>query len=182
MIILICGLSGAGKTTLAHSVKRKLESFNKSVEIIDGDEYRKMLFKELSYTRQDRMENIRRLGFIANKFSQRGIITLISAINPYEEIRQELAHTYSAVKIVSVNCPVDVLIGRDTKGLYKRALLPDGHPDKLYNLTGINDQFDFPEKADLYIDTSSQTIEECTDALFNFLIDQLQPIKANIYE
>ena len=179
MIVLICGLSGAGKTTLAQNVKSKLEAYGQNVEIIDGDEYRKMLFKELAYTKQDRMENIRRLGFIADKFSRRGIITIISAINPYEEARQELTQKYQDVKIVSVRCPVDVLISRDTKGLYSRALLPEGHPDKLYNLTGINDQFDTPEHPDLCIDTSKQTIAECTEELFNFLVGQHHPVNTH---
>ncbi len=76
MIVLICGLSGAGKTTLAQNVKEKLQACGKATEILDGDEYRKTLFKELSYSQQDRFENIRRLGFIANKFSKHGIIAL----------------------------------------------------------------------------------------------------------
>jgi len=84
MIVLICGLSGAGKTTLAQKVKEKLETHGKSAEIIDGDEYRKMLFKELSYSLQDRMENIRRLGFIASKFSRHGIITNMGTLKRYQ--------------------------------------------------------------------------------------------------
>jgi len=172
MIVLICGLSGAGKTTLAQKVKEKLETYGKSVEIIDGDEYRKMLFKELSYSLQDRMENIRRLGFIASKFSKHGIITIISAINPYHEIREELSLKYNNVKTVSIDCSVEILIKRDTKGLYARALLPDNDPQKLHNLTGINDRFDIPEHPDLYINSGTQTITESTDILFDFLISQ----------
>ena len=172
MIVLICGLSGAGKTTLAQNVKGKLEAHGKKAEIIDGDEYRKMLFKELSYSQQDRFENIRRLGFIANKFSKHGIIAIISAINPFEEIRQELVKNYDNVKIVSVHCPVEILIERDTKGLYARALLPDGHPDKLCNLTGINDRFDVPECPDLYLDSGAQSVAECTDILFDFIVNR----------
>jgi adenylylsulfate kinase len=171
MIVLICGLSGAGKTTLAQNVKEKLQAYGKATEILDGDEYRKMLFKELSYSQQDRFENIRRLGFIANKFSKHGIIAIISAINPFEEIRQELVKNYDGVKIVSVNCPVEILIERDTKGLYARALLPDGHPEKLYNLTGINDRFDIPEHPDLYLDSGTQSVAECTNILFDFIVE-----------
>ncbi len=172
MIVLICGLSGAGKTTLAQNVKKKLTLYGKSAEIIDGDEYRKTLFKELSYTEQDRIENIRRLGFIAGKFSKHNIITIISAINPFKEMRDELLQVYSNVKIVYVDCPVDVLISRDTKGLYAKALLPDGHPDKLYNLTGINDRFDVPENPDLHINSGVQTIDESAGVLFDFIIRQ----------
>jgi adenylylsulfate kinase len=172
MIVLICGLSGAGKTTLAQNVKEKLSAYGRSVEIIDGDEYRKALFKELSYTENDRIENIRRLGFIAGKFSTHNIITIISAINPFKEIRDELLLVHTDVKIVHVDCPVEVLIKRDTKGLYAKALLPDGHPDKLYNLTGINDRFDVPKNPDVYINSATQTIGESTGVLFNFIIGQ----------
>jgi adenylylsulfate kinase len=170
MVILLCGLSGAGKTTLAKSVRAKLDAAGLKTEIIDGDEYRQMLFRELGFTKQDRHENIRRLGFIANKFSAHGIITLVSAINPYVELRDELKNAYPNVKTVFVDCTVEKLIERDTKGLYKRALLPEGHPDKIYNLTGINDQFDVPESPDLYLNTGNLDIPECTLLLHDFIL------------
>ncbi|WP_158798227.1 adenylyl-sulfate kinase [Pedobacter sp. L105] len=171
MVLLLCGLSGAGKTTLANSVKKKLDESGVHTEIIDGDEYRRMLFKELGFSKIDRFENVRRLGFIASKFSARGIVTLISAINPYAEIRNELKETYPNVKTVFIDCSVEKLINRDTKGLYKRALLPEGHPDKLLNLTGINDQFDIPVEPDLYLNTGTKDINECTSMLFDFIIN-----------
>jgi len=169
MILLLCGLSGAGKSTLAAHVKNKLGRVEIPVEIIDADEYRQKLFKDLGFTREDRNENIRRLGFIANKFSSQNIVTLVSAINPYNDIRQELIATYPNIKVVYVDCNINVLIKRDTKGLYKKALLPDGHPDKLSNLTGINDPFEIPETPDLYINTSLQTIKQCVDEVYRFV-------------
>jgi len=161
MILLLCGLSGAGKSTLATQVKNELRLSEMPVEIIDADEYRNKLFKDLGYTREDRNENIRRLGFIANKFSSLNVVTIVSAINPYDDIRRELMSTYPNVKVIHVDCDLNILIKRDTKGLYKKALLPDGHPDKILNLTGINDPFEVPENPDLYINTSRQTIEQC---------------------
>src|SRR5581483_4500 len=154
MILLFCGLSGAGKSTLAGKVKNKFLGEDISIEVIDADEYRRRLFKDLGYSMEDRFENIRRLGFIAGKFASHNIITIISAINPYDAIRKELVRTYKNVKVVHIDCNMRTLVKRDTKGLYKRALLPDGHPDKLSNLTGVNDPFEVPENADLYIDTS----------------------------
>jgi adenylylsulfate kinase len=121
MILLFCGLSGAGKTTLAERVKNKLIEDEILVEIIDADQYRQKLFKDLSFSKEDRFENVRRLGFIANKFSAHNIITIVSAINPYDAIRKELVNNYKNVKIIHIDCSVDVLIKRDTKGLYKKA-------------------------------------------------------------
>lgn len=176
MIILLCGLSGAGKSTLARNIKRRLDADGTRAEIIDGDEYRNNLFKELSYTQQDRFENIRRLGFIAGKFSNHGIVTIISAINPYAQVRSELLACYPDVHTVYVDCPVNVLISRDTKGLYTKALLPDEHPNKIRNLTGINDRFDIPVDPDLYINTHVNNVDDCSNMLYNFIINAKKPV------
>jgi len=170
MILLFCGLSGAGKSTLAEKVRHKLASEDIFIEIIDADEYRQRLFKDLGFSMEDRFENIRRLGFIANKFSSHNIITVVCAINPYDAIRKELARTYKNVKVVHIDCEIDVLIDRDTKGLYKRALLPEGHPDKLSNLTGINDPFEAPASPDLYINTDTMGIKECVNEIRSFIV------------
>jgi len=170
MILLFCGLSGAGKSTLAEKVRHKLASEEIFIEIIDADEYRQRLFKDLGYSMEDRFENIRRLGFIAGKFSSHNIITIISAINPYDSIRKELVRTYKNVKVVHIDCQIDVLIRRDTRGLYKRALLPEGHPDKLSNLTGINDPFEPPASPDLYISTDTMGIKECVSEIRSFIV------------
>jgi adenylylsulfate kinase len=161
MIIQLCGLSGAGKTTIATQVKSKAAAYGIAVEIIDGDAYRKALCKDLGFSKEDRCENIRRLGFVASKLSVHGVVCIISAINPYEAVRRELACTYKQVRTVFVDCDLETLVQRDTKGLYKRALLPDGHPDKLYNLTGINDPFEAPAAPDLHLYTHRQTIDAC---------------------
>jgi len=168
LIIQLTGLSGSGKTTLSHHVKHLLEQQNLRAEIIDGDTYRKTLCSDLGFSREDRRENIRRLGRLAASFKDRDVV-IIAAINPFEEVRNELKLTYG-VKTVWINCAIDVLINRDTKGLYKRALLPDNHPDKLYNLTGINDDYDLPLDYDLVINTHSALIEQSGKLLFNFIV------------
>ena len=173
MIVQLCGLSGAGKTTLTNHVKERLKARGVKVEIIDGDEYRKTLCRDLGFSREDRLENIRRLAFVASRFSAHGIVAIISAINPYQELRNELKEKYKGVQTVFIDCPLEVLMQRDTKGLYKRALLPPDHPEKLNNLTGVNDPFDVPRAADLTINTCEHTLEESIHMLALFILQRL---------
>lgn len=175
MILLFCGLSGAGKTTLAKHVATELIELGVRTEIVDGDEYRSEICKDLGFSKADRYENIRRLGFVASRFSAHGIVTIVSAINPYEEMRNELVERYEHVNIVHIDCPVKNLVSRDTKGLYKKAFLPDGHPNKITNLTGINAQFDVPCAPDLYINTSENTVQESAATLLYFVLNNLHP-------
>ncbi|MFC0518127.1 adenylyl-sulfate kinase [Mucilaginibacter angelicae] len=174
MIILLCGLSGSGKTTLAQNVKIRLSDTDIPIEIIDADIYRQKLFPNLGYTKEDRFENIRRLGFIANKLSGHGVLTIISAINPYDVIRRELIATYPDVRLIHIDCPVKTLMQRDTKGLYRRALLPEGHPDKITNLSGVNDPFQIPSSPDLYINTHITKQEDATEMLAGFILENYQ--------
>lgn len=173
MIILLCGLSGVGKTTLSTETKKLLEQSGILCEILDGDEMRTHLFKDLDYTEASRKENMRRLAFLGRKFSKNGVLTLISAINPYESIRQEIKKKYKNVKIVYLTCSLNHLIERDTKGLYRKAALPENHPEKLTNLTGINDTFDVPTSPDLCIDTEIEDIGTSAQRLLTFITESL---------
>ena len=142
-------------------------------EIIDGDEYRSVICKDLGFSKADRNENIRRLGFLASRFSAHGIVTIISAINPYDDIRKELVEKYEHVSIVHIDCPVATLINRDTKGLYKRSQLPDNDPNKIKNLTGINDPFEIPTDADLILNSDSEIQEVSAEKLFLFILGEI---------
>ena len=181
MVIQFCGLSGVGKTTLAQQTKNQLHQKGIPVEIVDGDVYRSKLCKDLGFSKADRQENIRRLGFIASRFSSQGIVAIMSVINPYEETRGELVTSYPNVKTVYLECPVETLFLRDTKGLYKRALLPDNDPAKINNLTGVNDHFEIPVNADLHINTDCKSVGECTGDLCDFILDQLEQTDPGIY-
>ncbi len=174
ILIQLFGLSGAGKTTLAQAVKNELLRKNLKVEIIDGDEYRKVICKDLSFTRNDRIENIRRLGFIGNVLARNGIIAILSAISPYETAREELKSKYQNVYSVWLECPIEELIRRDTKGLYQRALLPDNDPQKIRDLTGINDTFEVPQNPDMIINTGVAGIDESKTRLINFIYGKIQ--------
>ena len=169
ILIQLTGLSGAGKTTISSAVKEKLLQQGLQVEILDGDLIRKTKNKDLGFSKNDRHENIRRLGSMGYALTLENRIIIIAAINPYEEIRQELVQKYRA-KTVYIKCSVTTLVKRDTKGLYARALLPDDHPDKLRNLSGVNDVFEPPAAPDLIIDTEKNSIEESSSALTEFIL------------
>jgi adenylylsulfate kinase len=170
ILIQLTGLSGAGKSTIAVKTKQQLEDLGYAVEVIDGDEYRKSLCKDLGFSKEDRCENMRRLGFVGLKLVQFNVIVLIAAINPYEDIRTELKKTSSRVKTVWVNCDIDTLRRRDTKGLYYRAFLPDYHEQKIHNLSGVNDPFEQPQDVDLVLRTNESTAEESSAQLLNFIL------------
>ncbi|HEX5669812.1 MAG TPA: adenylyl-sulfate kinase [Chitinophagaceae bacterium] len=170
IFVQLTGLSGSGKSTLANAVKELLQKSGYDIEIIDGDVYRKKLCPDLGFSKEDRNENIRRLGFVANLLATHGVISILAAINPYEDIRRELLKYGNHVKTVWINCDIKTLVERDTKQLYKKALLPNGHPDKIYNLTGINDPFEPPEYPHLVIDTHIYNETESTRMLYEFII------------
>lgn len=166
------GLSGAGKSTIASKVAEKLVQIGHKVEVLDGDETRKTICKGLGFSKDDRIENISRLGFVANLLSRNGIIVIIAAINPYQEARTELKTKYDA-KLVYVSCDLDKLIERDTKGLYKKALLPQNHQDKVGNLTGVNDIFETPISPDLILNTGEELVEESVNSFLQFVLQLL---------
>ena len=172
-IILLTGLSGSGKTTLAGELQKKLAAKAIPVQVFDGDLYRKTVNADLGFSAADRRENISRLSKLANETCSKGIISIIAAINPYEDQRTELNKKFGA-KIIWVYCTVPTLVKRDTKGLYYKALLPDNHPEKLWNLTGINDPYENPEHPDLIIDTSESTIEASVNQLFNYILSLIK--------
>lgn len=170
-ILQMTGLSGAGKTTLAQWLKAALEAESIPVVIIDADVYRKSLNKDLGFSAADRRENIRRLGSVAEAFRREGKLAVIAAINPFEDVRAELRSRYDA-KLLWVRCPLEQLVWRDPKGLYRRALLPDGAPAKLRNLTGINDVYEEPAHPDLIIDTDKADVAGCTRLLVQFVLEE----------
>ncbi len=174
LFIQLTGLSGSGKSTIAEGVKKLLENNGLRVEVIDGDIYRKKICPDLGFSKEDRHENIRRLGFISNRFAENGIISILAAINPYEEIRQELSVYGPHVKTVWIDCDFDILVKRDTKQLYKKAMLPHDHPDKINNLTGVNDPYEPPENPGLTINTSIENEETSIKMLFEYIMRSIK--------
>ena len=170
IFIQMTGLSGAGKTTLARLVQQRLKKRGIQTEVIDGDEYRSGLCNDLGFTKEDRNTNIRRLGFVAKVLARNNVVTIISAINPYEDIRKELKILDPNSKVVYVKANLATLKQRDTKGLYRKALLPDGHAEKIYNFTGVSDPFEEPSNPDLLVETDFDDIERSAKRLEKFIM------------
>jgi adenylylsulfate kinase len=171
--IQLTGLSGSGKSTIANGAKKLLRNKGLRSEVIDADIFRKILCRDLGFSKQDRNENIRRLGAVANLLATNGVICILAAINPYEEIRQELSAYGSHVQTVWINCDIATLIKRDTKQLYRRALLPEGDQDKIKNLTGVNDPYEIPPHPHLVINTSNESEKVSIEVLFEYIIKNM---------
>jgi adenylylsulfate kinase len=174
LYIQLTGMSGAGKTTLARILENQIKSRGFKVEVIDGDEYRENLCSDLGFSREDREENIKRLSFVGKVLGRNNVICIMSAINPYNSTREYIRTNVKNSKLVYIKCSLKELMRRDTKGLYKRALLPDDHPDKLNNFTGISDPFDEPQKPDLILPTDEMSIKDCVNALERFIIKEIE--------
>ena len=168
------GLSGAGKTTIATRTAEMLRELSYTVEVIDGDEYRRGLCSDLGFSKEDRNENIRRLSFVGKVLSRNDVVAIISAINPYAEVRKEIRNAIPNSALVYVNATIEEVIHRDTKGLYKKALLPDDNPEKINNFTGISDPYEEPASPELILDTCSETPEESSRKLCKFIIDTIE--------
>lgn len=166
------GLSGSGKTTLSRVVAEKLKNRGIPVEIVDGDEYRENLCSDLGFSKKDRNTNIRRLSFVASRLAKQGVVSIMATINPYDDIRKEVAEKGGI--LVYVKCSISTLKKRDPKGLYKRANLPNGHPDKIENFTGISDPFEEPSDPILVINTDTKDINFSANLLEQFILDRLQ--------
>ena len=159
------GLSGAGKTTLAKALEKKLrERGIPYVQRLDGDIVRQDLTHDLGFTKEDRDENIRRISFVAHLLSKNGVATLVSVISPYREVRNKAREKCTNFVEVYVKCDLQTLIDRDVKGLYKKALNRE-----IENFTGISDPYEEPENPEIIVETDKETIEESLSKILNYL-------------
>ncbi len=149
------GLSGAGKTTISHAVAEILTSKGCKLEILDGDIVRENLTKGLGFSKPDRDENIRRIGFVAHLLTRNGVIVLVSAISPYREIREEVRGKIGDFVEVYVNAPLSVCEERDVKGLYKKA-----RAGEIKSFTGIDDPYEPPTHPEVECNTDQEDLSE----------------------
>ncbi|MFD2940502.1 adenylyl-sulfate kinase [Flavobacterium notoginsengisoli] len=176
ILIQFTGLSGSGKTTLAENVSILLTENGYQVKIVDGDVYRKTICKDLGFSKEDRCENVRRLFNVSQDFIKSKVIVLMSVINPYQELRNEIGK-YKFVRTVYLDCSLNNLIKRDPKGLYKKALLPDNDINKIRKFTGISDVYEKPDNADLILKTDFETVSVSTQKLYHFILNNLSELQ-----
>lgn len=157
----LTGLSGAGKTTIARLLEKRFRDLEARVEVLDGDLVRTYLSKGLGFTKEDRDENIRRIGFVCELLSRNGVIVIVAAISPYRAVREEIRGRIPKFVEVFIHCPLDVLIERDPKGLYKRALAGE-----LGNFSGISDPYEPPLFPEVTVNSSLESPEESTTKIW----------------
>jgi bifunctional enzyme CysN/CysC len=166
-LLWFTGLSGAGKSTIANLVEKRLHSLGRATFLLDGDNVRHGLNKDLGFTDADRIENIRRVGEVAKLMTDAGLVVLTAFISPFRAERALVAALMNEAAFVEihVDAPLAVAEARDVKGLYKKAR--DG---KLPNFTGIDSPYEAPESPALYVDTTRETAEEAAERIVAWVL------------
>jgi len=155
LTVWLTGLSSAGKTTISRSVYKSLQARGERVEWLDGDAMRLCLCAGLGFTKNDRAENIRRIGFVAELLTRNGVIVLVSAISPYRALRNEMRRRIGNFMEVYVQAPLEVCEQRDIKGIYMRA-----RARQLHNVTGLDDPYEPPLSPEIVCPTYREAPEE----------------------
>ncbi len=169
--IWLTGLPSAGKTTIARALAERLRAQGHRVEVLDGDEIRTELTADLGFSREDRMTNVRRIGFVAAALARHGVKALAPVIAPYRESRDAVrarheAHGLTYVE-VHVATPVEACAERDVKGLYAKQ-----RAGNLTGLTGVDDPYEEPLAPELRLDTAGRTLDDTVDALLAALAER----------
>jgi len=165
-ILWFTGLSGSGKSTIAHQLEGRLFERGIRTYVLDGDNIRAGLNKDLGFSAADREENIRRIGEVANLFVDAGIVVLTAFISPYKRDRARVRNLVEVDEFVEiyVKCPLGVCEQRDTKGLYEKA-----RRGMLKQFTGIDDPYEEPENPEIIIETDKINIDRCVEEILSFL-------------
>lgn len=170
-MVWLTGLSGSGKSTIANIVQTKLFTANISTYLLDGDNLRHGINKNLGFSSEDRKENIRRTAEIGKLFVDAGIVVLGALISPFAEDRDLARSLFEEGEFfeVYVECSLQECETRDPKGLYKKARLGE-----IKNFTGIDQAYEAPSSPELIISTTSKSPEQCADELIQFLIERVK--------
>lgn len=167
-VLWFTGLSGAGKSTVANALEQRLHRLYMRTYILDGDNIRHGLNRDLGFGDTDRRENIRRIGEVSKLFVDAGTMVLTAFISPFRSDRQIVRDMLLPGEFIEVyvECPLEVCEGRDVKGLYRRA-----RAGQIPNFTGIDSPYEEPEAPEIVIDTSRLTLEESVDKILGYLAD-----------
>ncbi|MDD7795867.1 adenylyl-sulfate kinase [Clostridium sp. 'White wine YQ'] len=164
-LIWFTGLSGSGKSTVASVLEKKLHDLGKLTYTLDGDNVRHGLNKDLGFSNEDRIENIRRIGEISKLFVDAGIITIATFVSPFNEDRERVRELIDKDFIeVYIDCPLEICEERDPKGLYKKA-----RAGKIKDFTGIDSIYEIPQNPEITVSTHLNSIEECVDKIIGYL-------------
>jgi adenylylsulfate kinase len=167
-ILWFTGLSGSGKSTLANHLAPILRARGLKVEVLDGDEVRENLSKGLTFSKEDRDTNIRRIGFVADLLARNGVCAITAAISPYRAVRDEIRARSRAPFIeVHVAAPLEIAEARDPKGLYKKA-----RAGQIPLFTGVSDPYEEPKKPEIVVHTGSESIEESASRILAHLMQR----------
>ncbi len=158
------GLSGSGKTTVARQVLDVLQSRHILSERLDGDVVRQTLCRDLGFSKEDRDKNIERVTFVSQVLTRNGVVVLSCFISPYRKMRDNARHEIGDFLEIYVRTPLDVLVGRDVKGMYKKAMAGE-----IQGFTGVNDPYEEPEHPELILDTAAETIEQSVAKVIELL-------------
>jgi adenylylsulfate kinase len=171
-VIWFTGLSGSGKTTIAHQVEETLLESGVPVEILDGDVVRENLSKGLGFSKEDRDINIRRIAFVAHLLQRNGVFVITAAISPYRAIREEARAMIKDFVEVYADAPLDVCEERDVKGLYAKA-----RAGEIKGFTGVDDPYEPPPRPEVTCKTDQETVEKSAQKVIDKLI-QLKFLEA----
>jgi len=168
-ILWFTGLSGSGKSTVANTLEAKLNQLNKHTYLLDGDNVRLGLNKGLTFSDEDRVENIRRIGEVSKLFVDSGLIVLTAFISPFQKDRDRVRKLVEDQEFIEVfiDTPLKVCESRDPKGLYKKA-----RKGEIANFTGISSPYEAPTKAEIHIQTDMMSLEKSVSTIINYLKDQ----------
>ena len=166
VVIWFTGLSGSGKSTLAHSVEEESYRLNCRAFVLDGDNVRHGLSSNLTFSDDDRKENIRRIGEAAKLMMESGVVAMTAFISPFKKDRNLVRHLLPQGDFIEIYCKASLKTceSRDVKGLYKRA-----RAGEIKNYTGIDSPYEAPENPELVIDTESESLEESVAKVIDFL-------------
>lgn len=165
-LLWFTGLSGAGKSTIANALDVALHERGYHTFLLDGDNVRYGLNKDLGFSDEDRVENIRRIGEVSKLFTDAGLIVLSAFISPFRSDRDMVRGLFAPGEFIEVfvDTPLAVCEQRDPKGLYRKA-----RAGKLKDFTGIDSPYEEPVEPEVRLDTSTMSVDECTDRLLTFL-------------